>query len=144
MQHRFTTAAEAQRYIRAMGRSRLYTVGSAPPLPRCDHPRWTGESVRGRGKVAPCSCTSRTDVNPGCPHATMQHSNVRELRGAFFVDADEREPSVAGERVDVDGSEVVLNRVPSRTLTRAEHAESRAHWPVRETDEEYTGRRGGQ
>ena len=141
MQHRFTTQAEAVRYIRAMGRSRIYTAGGAPPLPRCDHPRWTGESVEGRGLIAPCSCTSRTDVDPMCPHVTQRHSAVRELGGAYFVDAGAREPSVAGERVDVGGTEVVLDRVPSRALTADERNESRAHWPRRETDEEYTQRR---
>lgn len=149
--HSFTTMAQAVRYVRAMGRSSIYTAGGNPPLPRCEHPYWLYETpeerraaISKRGRITPCSCTSRTDVSTDCPHVTRQHTEILELDGAFVVDADPREPAVAGETVTVDGESVRLNRVPARAaLTDNDYTNARQRWPREETTETHAARVAG-
>ena len=125
--HTFATSAEAEAHISRIGRSRAYTKGGAPPLPRCDHPQWTGATFN--GKIAPCSCTSRTDIDPECPHVIMRHGEVEEIDGAFRVKWSRREVDAQGETVD--GVRIDRPIAGTSALTAAQRRRSRPHWPRR-------------
>ena len=135
---RFSTSAEAEAYVHAIGGSSIYTSGARPRLPRCDSPKFAVADDNYRpvsGKTATCECVSRDNPLPGCAWLTQRHAEVLELDGEFLV----KTPPERISTETVDG--VRLSRLQARLLTTEDRDRARSHWPVRESDAEYTRRR---
>lgn len=111
--------AAAVKHARALGRSRIYTTGGAPPLPRCDNPKWTG-SWQSRGRQPTCTCVARDQPRRGCPFLTAAHVAAEELGGRYLVPVTAEHALARGESVDVGGTAVVIDDSGARDLTRDE------------------------
>lgn len=116
-----TTREEAQSIVDALGKSALYTRDGRPPLPRCDSAKWGDPEIRqGRHCTAQCPCETREQPDPSCPYATFRAADVVELERGFAVAVSSEHLEADGERVDVDGAEVLLAFAAARELTEAE------------------------
>lgn len=107
----FASREEAERHATALGRTSVYTAGGRPRLPRCDSGKWDDPQIRqGRLCRAPCPCKRRDQPDPTCPYVTTADAEPIALSdGTYAVPVTRVHVEARGERIDVDGTEVVVD-----------------------------------